>query len=386
MKSSEYIHGAKTIVVKIGSALLVDDQGQLQHDSINGFAQDLAMLKAQGCRCVVVSSGAIALGRHQLDTNHARLKLEEKQAAAAIGQVLLASEWKSALNAYDLDAAQILLSPDDTETRRRHLNARATLNTLLDHGIIPVVNENDTVATMEIRYGDNDRLAARVAQMISADVLILLSDIDGLYSADPRRDDHAKHIPEVHIIDDQIKSMAGPAHEDFASGGMITKIEAGRIATRAGCHMAICHGGSYRPIKSLLEGQKATWFVADANPPQARKMWIAGGLQPQGKLYLDHGAVDALRRGKSLLAAGIASVHGRFDRGDLISVCTDQGADIGRGISNYSAEDVARIAGCNSAQIPDILGYRGRDEVIHADDMVVDHSPDLKDTVVPNGK
>ena len=371
--ASTYIDQAKTVVVKIGSALLVDDNGALRRDGLAGFAADLAMLHAKGCRCVVVSSGAIALGRHRLAKASTRLKLEEKQAAAALGQVQLASEWKAALNKEGLDAAQILLSPDDTERRRRHLNARATLNTLLDHGIIPVVNENDTVATMEIRYGDNDRLAARVAQMISADVLILLSDIDGLYTADPHHDQTAQHIPEVRKIGDEIKAMAGPAHEDFASGGMITKIEAGRIATQAGCHMAICNGQNIRPIEGLINGQRATWFIADANPPQARKKWIAGGLQPQGQLFLDAGAVKALHHGKSLLAAGITKAEGMFDRGDLVAVCDDQGHEIGRGLSNYSAGDVVKIAGCKSAAIPDILGYRGRDEVIHADDLVIDH-------------
>ena len=369
-----YIDQAKTVVIKIGSALLVDDKGQLRADGLAGFAADLAMLRAKGCRCVVVSSGAIALGRRQLVKASARLKLEEKQAAAALGQVQLASEWKQALHAEGFDAAQILLSPDDTERRRRHLNARATLNTLLDHGIIPVVNENDTVATMEIRYGDNDRLAARVAQMISADVLILLSDIDGLYSADPRHDKTAQHIPEVRKIGDDIKAMAGPAHEDFASGGMITKIEAGRIATQAGCHMVICNGQPISPIKALMAGARATWFIADANPPQARKKWIAGGLQPQGRLILDAGAVSALRLGKSLLAAGITAAEGHFDRGDLVAVCDKQGQEIGRGLCNYSADDVTKIAGCKSTAIPDILGYRGRDEVIHADDLVIDNA------------
>lgn len=370
--SENYIGQAKTVVVKIGSALLVNDNGDLRQDGLAGFAADLAMLRAMGCRCVVVSSGAIALGRHHLNRPKSRMKLEEKQAAAAIGQVQLASEWTTALGREGLKAAQILLSPEDTETRRRHLNARATLNTLLDHDIIPVVNENDTVATMEIRYGDNDRLAARVAQMISADVLMLLSDIDGLYTADPHQDNNAQHIPAVTAIDETIKAMAGPAHEDYASGGMITKIEAARIATHAGCHMAICDGRILRPIKAVMDGQRATWFVANENPPQARKIWIAGGLQPQGRLHLDHGAVKALRQGKSLLAAGITHVDGQFERGDLIAVCGPEDQHLGRGLSNYSSGDIAKIAGCNSSAIPDILGFRGRDEVIHADDLVIE--------------
>jgi glutamate 5-kinase len=371
---------AKTVVVKVGSALLVDEQsGAVQAAWLKGLAEDLALLNSRGCRCVVVSSGAIALGRKQFSLKDgARLKLEEKQAAAAIGQVQLASEWRAALTAQDIATAQILLSPDDTERRRRHLNARATINTLLNNKIIPVVNENDTVATTEIRYGDNDRLAARVAQMISADVLILLSDIDGLYSADPRRHHDAKHIPKVTAIDDDLRAMAGPAHEDYASGGMVTKIEAARIATQAGCHMVICNGTAENPIKALLDGAISTWFIADANPPQARKTWIAGGLNPVGLLKIDDGAGRALRSGKSLLATGIIATDGTFKRGDLVAVCDRQGVEIGRGLINYSAEDARRIAGHNSGEIQAILGYRGRDEVIHADDLVMAASPPNK--------
>ena len=376
--TASYLNPAKTVVVKVGSALLVEDAaGKINASWLMHLAEDLAMLTARGCRCVVVSSGAIALGRRQLGTSakqqSSRLKLEEKQAAAAIGQVQLASEWKIALEKFGLSSAQILLSPDDTETRRKHLNARATLNTLLDCGVIPVVNENDTVATMEIRYGDNDRLAARVAQMISADALILLSDVDGLYSADPRGQENAEHIPLVTAIDDDLRAMAGPANEAFATGGMVTKIEAGRIATQAGCHMAICAGMALKPITALMEGGRATWFAAAANPPQARKTWIAGGLKSKGKLVLDGGAEIAVTSGKSLLAAGILSVEGDFARGDLVSVCSETSIEVARGLINYSAEDAIRIAGHNSSAIQGILGYRGRDEVIHADDLVLNH-------------
>lgn len=373
--TSSHLNDATTVVVKVGSALLVDDaSGAIKSGWLHGLAADLAMLTARGCRCVVVSSGAIALGRTQLKESTKpghRLKLEEKQAAAAIGQVQLASEWKAALNHHGLSTAQILLSPDDTEQRRRHLNARATITTLLGSGIVPVVNENDTVATMEIRYGDNDRLAARVAQMISADVLVLLSDIDGLYSADPRSSPDARHIPQVTAIDDDLRAMAGPANEDFASGGMVTKIEAGRIATQAGCHMVICNGTATNPITTLIKGGTATWFTATAKPPQARKTWIAGGLNPVGTIRLDDGAVKALHSGKSLLAAGMLAVEGGFERGDLVAVCDARGQEIGRGLINYSAHDAARIAGYNSGEIQGILGYRGRDEVIHADDLVM---------------
>ena len=371
-RTARYLDQAKTVVIKVGSAILVDqDKGCVNAAWLEGLAQDIAALTAQGCDCVIVSSGAIALGRHQLASAGPRLKLEEKQAAAAIGQVQLASEWRSALAAHDLQTAQILLSPDDTEQRHRHLNARATLKTLMAQGIIPVVNENDTVATMEIRYGDNDRLAARVAQMISADALILLSDIDGIYTGDPHRNASAEHIAEVAQIDDALRAMAGPAHEDFASGGMVTKVEAARIATQAGCHMAICNGKTPPPIAAMRAGARSTWFIARENPPQARKMWIAAGLNPVGTLILDDGAIKALKSGKSLLAAGISSVQGTFNRGDLVAVSTLKGAEAGRGIINYSAEDAVKIAGCNSSEIQNILGYRGRDEVIHADDLVM---------------
>jgi len=367
-----YLKTADTVIVKVGSALLVDEEtGAVRTWWLESLAHDLALLHHEGCTPVVVSSGAIALGRHQLGRGQGRLKLEEKQAAAAIGQIRLAKEWQNAFAQFGIGTAQILLSPDDTETRRRHLNARATIQTLLNQGIIPVVNENDTVATMEIRYGDNDRLAARVAQMISADVLVLLSDIDGLYTADPRQDPSARFLPEVTRIDDDIAAMAGPAHSSAASGGMITKIAAARIATTAGCHMVICSGTDNNPIHLLKNGGRCTWFRASANPPQARKTWIAGGLTPKGRIILDDGAVDALRNGKSLLPAGISRVEGDFERGDLVAL-TDQGeTEIARGLTHYSAKDVSQIAGSKSRAIPDILGYRGRDEVIHADDLVL---------------
>ena len=375
--TSSYLDQARVIVVKVGSALLVDDAtGAINGDWLNGLAADLADLTAAGCSIIVVSSGAIALGRHPLGRHDGRLKLEEKQAAAAIGQIKLAGEWQGALQDHGLKSAQILLSPDDTETRRRHLNARATLQTLMSSGFIPVVNENDTVATAEIRYGDNDRLAARVAQMISADALVLLSDIDGLYDHDPRHNETARHLSEVTSIDDNITAMAGPAHASYASGGMVTKIEAARIATSAGCHMVICSGLGLNPIRALREGGGCTWFRAVSNPPQARKTWIAGGLQPSGVISVDAGAVAALERGKSLLAAGITDVSGNFDRGDLVTVADQNGHELGRGLSHYSAADIRQIAGCNSNQIQGILGYRGRDEVIHADDLVRTRKPE----------
>jgi glutamate 5-kinase len=374
-----YLDPARVIVVKVGSALLVDDEtGMVKAKWLAGLASDLAEMASAGCGIIVVSSGAIALGRHPLGCNNGKLKLEEKQAAAAIGQIRLVGEWQQALAAHELKSAQVLLSPDDTETRRRHLNARATIQTLLGSGFIPVVNENDTVATEEIRYGDNDRLAARVAQMISADALVLLSDIDGLYDQDPRHHDEAEHLPEVTEIDKKIAAMAGPTHTGYASGGMVTKIEAARIATAAGCHMVICSGLGLRPIDALRKGGICTWFRAVSNPPQARKTWIAGGLKPSGVISVDDGAVAALLRGKSLLAAGITAVDGNFDRGDLVTVTNQKGLELGRGLIHYSATDTQQIAGCNSAEIQGILGYRGRDEIIHADDLVLTRKPDIK--------
>ena len=374
--TDRYLGDARVVVVKVGSVLLVEDEkGRLRREWLNSLAGGIAGLAREGCRVVVVSSGSIPLGRHDLvaasGRKGGRLKLEEKQAAAAIGQIKLAGEWQRAFGREQLKCAQILLSPDDTETRRRHLNARATLLTLLDAGIIPVVNENDTVATAEIRYGDNDRLAARVAQMVSANALVLFSDIDGLYESDPRRNPGSGHIPEVDAIDDRILAMAGPANTDYASGGMVTKLEAARIATSAGCHMVICDGREERPLRRLIGGGRCTWFRAASNPPQARKKWIAAGLKPSGWITVDDGAARALARGKSLLAAGITKVGGEFDRGDLVAVKDLKGVELGRGLVHYSDGDTAGIAGCKSSEIQGILGYRGRDEVIHADDLVL---------------
>ena len=374
--TEKYIGDARVLVVKVGSVLLVEDEtGNLRQQWLDSLVEGISGLAKKGCRIVVVSSGSIALGRRDLvaatGRKGGRLKLEDKQAAAAIGQIKLAGEWQRSFGKKDLKCAQILLSHDDTEKRRRHLNARATLLTLLDAGIIPVVNENDTVATTEIRYGDNDRLAARVAQMVSANALVLFSDIDGLYEADPRRKSDSAHIPEVTSIDGSILAMAGPARNDDASGGMVTKLEAARIANRAGCHMVICDGREARPLRRLIEGGRCTWFRAVSNPPQARKKWIAAGLTPSGSITVDDGAAKALGSGKSLLPAGITEVGGKFDRGDLVSIWNTDGFELGQGISHYDSADAAGIAGCKSSEIQGILGYRGRDEVIHADDLVL---------------
>jgi len=372
MNAATAIESAKTIVIKIGSSLLVEEAGnRVNADWIAGVASDIAMLRDAGKHVVVVSSGAIALGSRELGINGRGLALEEKQAAAATGQVVLAHAWREALAAHDIGVAQILLSPEDTETRRRHLNARATMAALIGLGAVPVVNENDTVATAEIRFGDNDRLAARVAAMISADLLLLLSDIDGLYSGNPRQDESARHVPVVEVMSDEIMAMAGAANAAYASGGMVTKLEAARIAMNAGCGMVICNGQHQRPVTALIEGARHTLFHAEHSPLTARKRWIGGSLTPRGSLRVDAGALRALRQGRSLLPAGVTTATGQFDRGDLIAVEDATGQVIGHGLSAYSADDARRILGHKSSEIENLLGYRGRDEIIHADNLVM---------------
>ena len=363
---------AKRIVVKVGSALLVDEgKNTINKAWLAGIASDISRLKSAGKDVVVVSSGAIALGSRLLKIHNKALSLQEKQAAAATGQVTLAHAWMEALGAYKVQAAQILLSPDDTETRRKHLNARATMGALLDLGAVPVVNENDTVATAEIRFGDNDRLAARVAAMIGADLLILLSDVDGLYTGNPNQNNNAAHLPQIDHITDDIMAMAGTANAQYASGGMVTKLEAGRISTAAGCHMIICDGRDPEPLLRLENGARCSCFIATETPHAARKQWIAGALTPRGTIGVDAGAATALRSGKSLLPAGVVAVDGQFDRGDLVAVEDQSGRIIGHGLSSYSAADATKIKGHKSREIETMLGYRGRDEMIHADNLVV---------------
>lgn len=366
---------AKTIVVKVGSALLVDEaQNAINTSWLDGIAGDIARLKASGKSVVMVSSGAIALGSRLLKIDQKNMNLQEKQAAAATGQVVLAHAWMGALGAHDVQTAQILLSPDDTETRRKHLNARATMTTLLALGAVPVVNENDTVATAEIRFGDNDRLAARVAAMIGADLLILLSDIDGLYTANPAEDKDAAHLHEIEQITPEIIAMAGAANAAYASGGMVTKLEAARIATAAGCQMIICDGRSPAPLSHLGTGARHTRFIATQSPYTARKQWIAGALTPTGKVQIDDGAIKAVRQGRSLLPAGIIGVIGQFERGDLIEIENAAGTVIGHGLSSYSSDDAAAISGYKSHEIISVLGYHGRDELIHTDNLVINDS------------
>jgi glutamate 5-kinase len=363
---------AKRLVVKIGSALIVEESGEIRQSWLETVADDIAALRKLGVDVIVVTSGAVAIGRRALGLARTkRLALEDKQAAAAVGQVRLAEAYRASLARHGIVAAQILLTPDDTEARKRHLNARATLTTLLEMGAVPVINENDTVATAELRFGDNDRLAARVAQMASADTLVLLSDIDGLYTADPRTDKTARHIPEVAELTVEIEAMAGEARPGVSSGGMVTKLAAARIAMAAGCRMAIANGESLHPLAALAGGGRASWFAAMAEPLTARKRWIAAHVAVAGHVVVDDGAVKALNAGKSLLPAGVIQVVGPFDRGDLIGVRGGDGREIARGLSNYSADDATALIGRKSAETEAVLGYRGRDELIHRDDLVL---------------
>ena len=363
---------ARRVVVKVGSALLVErSTGRVNRAWLESLADDLAALRARGQELVLVSSGAIALGRRQLGLPSGKLRLEESQAAAAVGQIRLAHAWKEVLEQRGFKVAQVLLTLGDTEERRRYLNARNTLETLLRLGAVPVINENDTVATAEIRYGDNDRLAARVAQMVSADCLVLLSDVDGLYSSDPTRHADAQFIPEVPRITPEIEAMAGGSASDVGSGGMATKVMAARIAVAAGCHLCIAAGRERHPLARIGTGARCTWFLAEASPVAVRKQWIAGMLKPAGELAVDEGAVGALRAGKSLLPAGVVGIKGRFERGDAVVVRDPAGTEIARGLTAYSSADAERIRGRRSAELEALLGYRGRDEMIHRDDLVL---------------
>ena len=371
-RARDTLQTAQIVIIKVGSALLVDEQqNRINEEWLAGMAADIASLHAAGKSVVVVSSGAIALGQQGLGLRGTGLRLEEKQAAAATGQVILANAWMMALAKHNITTAQILLSPDDTETRRRHLNARATMKTLLELKSVPVVNENDTVTTAEIRYGDNDRLAARVAAMLSADMLCLLSDVDGLYTENPALNSAATHLAEIDALTPEVLKMAGSANAAYASGGMVTKLEAARIATKAGCDMVICDGRPLGPLSKLRDGARSTLFHAGASPLTARKQWIAGALSPKGCLTVDAGALGALRKGRSLLPAGVVAVEGEFERGDLIAIHNQAGAVIGHGLSAYSAGDANIICGHKSREIETLLGYRGRDEIIHADNLVM---------------
>ena len=367
----ERLRAAKRVVVKVGSALLVDSGGKLHTKWLTSLADDIAKLRARGQEVILVSSGAIALGRRYLGFKTGELKLEEKQAAAAAGMIRLAHAYQERLGQHDISVAQILLTLDDSENRRRYLNARSTLMTLLGVGAVPLINENDSVATDEIRFGDNDRLAARVAAMVSADLLVLLSTIDGLYTADPQRDPQARRLDEVDDVTPEIEAMAGVSNSTDARGGMVTKLAAARLCMNAGCQMVIADGRAEHPLDSLEVGAPCTWFLPKANPQTARKRWIAGTLQPAGELIVDDGAMRALSQGRSLLPAGIVGVTGAFQRGDAVAIRARDGHEIGRGLVNYSAEDARRIIGHKTDEIEGLLGYRGRDAMVHRDDLVI---------------
>lgn len=369
--TGERLATARRIVVKVGSALLVDpDTGRFRADWVAGLAADLSRLRARGQEALLVSSGAIALGRQVLGLAPGALPLEAAQAAAAVGQTRLVRAWEEAFAAHGITTAQVLLTLEDTQKRRRYLNGRATLASLLSLGALPVINENDTVATDEIRYGDNDRLAARVALMAGADVLVLLSDVDGLYTADPRRDATARHLAEVPEISPEIEAMASGAGTATARGGMKTKLLAAKTAMQGGCAMAILRGDVLGPLSALESGARATWFLPAAGPAAARKQWIAG-MKPMGTLIVDDGAAAALRRGKSLLPAGVRAVEGAFQRGDPVTIVDTEGRALGAALAGYGADEARVIAGLRSHAIAGALGYPGRAAMAHRDDMVV---------------
>jgi glutamate 5-kinase len=362
----------RRIVVKVGSSLLVDAAaGRAKEDWLASLCDDIAKLHAGKRDVLVVSSGAITLGRAVLRLPPGPLKLDDSQAAAAVGQIALARTWSAELGRHGITAGQVLVTLQDTEERRRYLNARSTIERLLEWRAVPVINENDTVATNEIRYGDNDRLAARVATMASADLLVLLSDIDGLYDAPPGAGTDAKLVPQVERITPEIESMAGAAGSELSRGGMQTKIEAGKIATAGGTHMVIASGRIAHPLQAIADGARCTWFLTPANPVTARKKWIAGSLEPKGTLTIDTGAVAALRGGKSLLPAGVIRIDGSFARGDAVIIRGPDGAEIARGLVAYDVEEAAKIKGRSSADILAILGFGGRTEMVHRDDLVV---------------
>jgi glutamate 5-kinase len=361
----------RRIVVKVGSSLLIGDDGRVDRHWLAGLAADVAELHGRDCELLIVSSGAIAIGSTVLGINKRRARLEDLQAAAAAGQVQLAHAYQEALVQYRITTAQVLLTPEDTENRRRFLNARGTLGRLIERRVVPVINENDTVATEEIRYGDNDRLAARVAQLVMADALILLSDVDGFYTADPETDPGAEYIPLVTTITDEMQRMAGETRSDIGSGGMATKVQAARIATHAGCATIIASGVVQRPLSQLAAGGRCTLFRAPGTPAAARKQWLAGVLEVRGEIRLDDGATQALRNGKSLLPVGVVEVIGNFRRGDVVTLVDSRGQELGRGLAEYSFDEATRLAGRQSESIEAVLGYRGRAVMVHRDELVI---------------
>lgn len=368
----------RRLVIKIGSALLIDADGRVNRKWLESLAADISLLRQSGHQILIVSSGAVALGSQVIGLNAPGARLEELQAAAAAGQVHLVHAYQEVLSRFDIPVAQVLLTPDDTEIRRRFLNARNTLEKLIDFSVVPVINENDTVATEELKYGDNDRLAARVAQIVMADGLILLSDVDGLYTADPKIDPNAKHIPVVREIGDDLFAMAGRAGSSIGRGGMLTKLQAARIATHAGCSTIVTCGDMPHPLQALADGGKSTLFSSEGTPQSARKQWLAGVLDVCGEVQVDAGAVVALNNGKSLLPVGVIAVEGQFRRGDAVMLRDVAGSELGRGLAAYSSEEAEAIKGCRSELISSKLGYRGRDVMIHRDDLVLFSSADKK--------
>jgi glutamate 5-kinase len=363
---------ARRLVIKVGSSLLVDGaSGRLNRAWLEALMDEVVRMRGRGQQILLVSSGAIALGRRYLGLRREQRRLEELQAAAAAGQILLTHAYQELLDARNQKAAQILLTVGDTESRRRYLNARNTLETLLRLGVVPVINENDTVATQEIRYGDNDRLAARVSEMMSADCLVLLSDVDGLYDADPGTNPAARLISEVAEITPEIAALAGASRTDFGTGGMVTKLAAARICVAAGCSAVIASGRRLRPLQAIEDGGPCSWFAPRGTPLAARKQWIAASLVPRGRMVIDAGAERALRAGRSLLPVGIRTIEGDFQRGDAVTITNEAGHDIARGLAGYDSADARRIVGCRSEDLEAALGYRGRDEIVHRDNLAL---------------
>lgn len=368
--TNKHLLKAKRLVLKIGSSLLVDEStGRVKNTWLNALADDILTARERGQQIVIVTSGAGAIGRRVLGLPPGKIKLPQKQAAAAVGQIRLAHYYQEVLAERGLKVAQVLLTLDDSEDRERYLNARNTLDTLLDLGVIPVINENDTVATGEIKVGDNDRLGARVAQMVSADALIIFSDVEGLFTANPRKDPTATLIPVVEKMTPEIESMADGAGSSVGTGGMATKLMAARLCMEAGCDMAIALGSELHPLTRMEKTGKGTWFLADKSPVSARKAWIGGAIKPRGTLILDSGAVKALGKGKSLLPAGVKAVKGKFDRGDAVALTDENGVFLGKGLVAYDSHETMLIAGKHSDEIESVLGYHGADEIIHRDDL-----------------
>jgi len=372
-RTSTDLSAGKRVVIKIGSALLVDEaRGTVHRQWLESLAQDVAAMRKNDQEVILVSSGAIGVGRHHLNFGtSSALTLRQSQAAAAAGMGRLVHAYQEALGKHDISVGQILVTLDDSENRRRYINARNTVVTLLEAGAVPLINENDTVATDEIRFGDNDRLAARVAAMVSADTLVLLSDIDGLYTADPGKDESAEHIPVVSEITAEIEAMGGGSGTEYGSGGMVTKLAAARICLGSGCRMVIAHGAAAHPLKRIADGEKTTWFLPSATPSGARKQWIAGSLNPSGSITLDAGALKALKDGRSLLPIGVTEINGDFERGASVSVVGPDGVEVARGLIAYPSNDARKIAGKRSGDIEAVLGYMGRKELIHRDDLVL---------------